>query len=92
MGIHIGSNDPPAKPDFDVYPENWQSWLIWQDVKNQWRVHMGGLLSLDGNFVLAWIQLTTRKPSEIQQLYRDVQYIAHGYLTATEERNKKSDG
>jgi hypothetical protein len=84
-------DDWQPDPDFIICRENWAAWLVWQDVKDQWRVApMGGFLGLDGAFVLDWLRLQYSNPERIQRLYRDVRLISNGFLKALNDERATS--
>lgn len=66
--------EPLAVPDYEVWPENWDSVLMFVRVQTQWRTSgQGGVIGLDYNVVLGLLPLYA--VPEPAQLVEDIRVM-----------------
>lgn len=67
---------------FIVEPDNWEAFLIFTSVADQWVfAGFGSITALNGSFLLDYLRTCiTTDSSEIKRLYHDIQRIAHGAI------------
>ena len=80
----------PAE-EFEVWPDNWRAWRLFQSVSTQWRTApMGGVIGLDYGGVESAMRIQGVPRHKWRGLFADVQIMeaaAVGYFS-----EKKEDG
>lgn len=70
-----------ATPDFEVYPENWETVLVFLALQTQWRCGpMGGLQGLD--YPAVEVVLRLRQVSEPAALFERLQGMERAAIAA----------
>lgn len=64
----------------DVWPDNWQSVLLFIDLGTQWRVGMTGYVGLDYSAVPVVMTLRGIEQSEREQAFSDIRVMESAVL------------
>ena len=76
-----------TEPPFEVWAENWQALEIFLELCSQWLISPhGGFLGLNGQVLLSYLALLDDSKERQRQLYKDVQLIASGAISAWREQ------
>ena len=82
--------DIKNEPPFEVWEENWQALEIFLELCNQWLISPhGGFLGLNGQVLLSYLALLDDTKERQRQLYKDVQFIASGAISAWREQSER---
>ena len=78
------------EPPFEVWAENWQALEIFLELCSQWLISPhGGFLGLNGQVLLSYLALLDESKAAQRQLYKDVQLIASGAISAWREQSER---
>jgi hypothetical protein len=78
------------EPAFEVWDENWQALEIFLELCSQWLISPhGGFLGLNGQVLLSYLALLDESKAAQRQLYKDVQLIASGAISAWREQSER---
>lgn len=73
---------------FEVWPDNWPAWEVFQRCRTQWRVApMGGLLGLD----YSGVEIVIRASGEPLRILEDIQLIEQAALARLRELSDEKD-
>lgn len=73
-------DEASAADEFQVWPENWETIVMWCRVQTQWRTSSGGAVGLDYS-VLAWL-FKMYAVEDPRALLEDLQVMESAALTA----------
>lgn len=59
----------------EVWPENWQAWVLFCRVSTQWRVGMGGATGLDYGAIYPLLDRIAQDAEEWMDLFEDLQVL-----------------
>ena len=77
------------EPAFEVWEENWHALEIFLELCSQWLVSPhGGFLGLNGQVLLSYLALFDEPKPVQRQLYKDVQLIAAGAISAWRKQSE----
>ena len=64
----------------EVWPENWQAWVLFCQVSTQWRVGMGGATGLDYGAIYPLLDRIAQDAPEWMDLFEDLQVLERAAL------------
>jgi hypothetical protein len=67
---------------FEVWPENWPAFAVYQGISNQWRTGMNGPVALDYGVLFHCMDRMHLEDDEYDRLFDDVKVIEAGALSA----------
>lgn len=75
--------------DFDqsveVWPENWPAWCLWTQVRNQWRIGMGGAFAIDYGPLFTLMDRLRLDDDSWQAMFDAIRVIESAALTAMKD-------
>lgn len=74
--------DDVATEPMDVWPENWEAYLLFRFLSSQWRVGMSGPTGLDYNVMYRKMDRMTLDAVRYDELEAEVQIMERAALTA----------
>lgn len=78
--------DIPAV-EYEVWPDNWPAFLLFEAMSTQWRVGMGGATGLDYNALPPVASMLGMKRREIPEVFRDIRVMeAEAMLVMSESK------
>lgn len=84
---HLGFEpEDYAGQGFEVWPENWQAFELFCDLRTQWRVGAVGATGLDYNTLFHKMDRMRLAPDEYEELERDIRTMEHEALVTMSER------
>lgn len=73
--------------EYEVWPDNWPAFLLFEAMSTQWRVGMGGAVGLDYNAIKPVAGLIGLKRTELTQAFPDLRMMeAEALLVMGESR------
>ncbi len=76
---------PPV--EYDVWPDNWSAFLLFEAMSTQWRTGMGGASGLDYNALPPVASMLGMKRRELTQAFRDIRVMeAEAMLVMSESK------
>lgn len=73
--------------EYEVWPDNWPAFLLFEAMSTQWRVGMGGAVGLDYNAIKPVASMIGLKRSELSQVFPDLRLMeAEALLVMGESR------
>jgi hypothetical protein len=67
--------------EFEVWPENWPVWLLFDRISTQWRVGMNGPIGLDYNVLLRFLDRMRLDDGDYEQMLNDISVLEQSALT-----------
>jgi len=78
-----------SKPqEIEIWPENWDVFIIFSKLGTQWRVGMGGATGLDYCALYPMLDKATKDEAEWQQLFDDIKAMESEALSIMASKNK----
>ncbi|USU01769.1 DUF1799 domain-containing protein [Pseudomonas siliginis] len=78
--------DIPAV-EYEVWPDNWLAFLLFEAMSTQWRVGMGGATGLDYNALPPVASMLGMKRREIPEVFHDIRVMeAEAMLVMSESK------
>ncbi|MFI8394204.1 DUF1799 domain-containing protein [Pseudomonas sp. NPDC078863] len=78
--------DIPAV-EYEVWPDNWRAFLLFEAMSTQWRVGMGGATGLDYNALPPVASMLGMKRREIPEVFQDIRVMeAEAMLVMSESK------
>lgn len=73
--------------EFEVWPDIWPAFLLFEAMSTQWRVGMGGPIGLDYNAIPAVAQLLGMKKTDTTKAFQDIRVMeAEAMLVMSESK------
>ncbi|VVO93724.1 hypothetical protein PS732_02493 [Pseudomonas fluorescens] len=73
--------------EYDVWPDNWPAFLLFEAMSTQWRVGMGGATGLDYNALPPVASMLGMKRREIPEVFHDIRVMeAEAMLVMSESK------
>ena len=73
--------------EYEVWPDNWPAFLLFEAMSTQWRVGMGVAVGLDYNALKPVARMNGLKRAEITQAFPDLRMMeAEALLVMSESR------
>ncbi|NMX70915.1 DUF1799 domain-containing protein [Pseudomonas sp. WS 5111] len=73
--------------EYEVWPDNWPAFLLFEAMSTQWRVGMGGAVGLDYNAIKPVASMIGLKRAELGQAFPDLRMMeAEALLVMSESR------
>lgn len=73
--------------EYEVWPDNWPAFLLFEAMSTQWRVGMGGAVGLDYNALKPVANMIGLKRAELTQAFPDLRMMeAEALLVMSESR------
>lgn len=73
--------------EYEVWPDNWPAFLLFEAMSTQWRVGMRGAVGLDYNAIKPVASMMGLKRAELTQAFPDVRMMeAEALLVMSESR------
>lgn len=73
--------------EYEVWPDNWPAFLLFEAMSTQWRVGMGGAVGLDYNAIKPVVGLIGLTRTELTQAFPDLRMMeAEALLVMGESR------
>ncbi len=73
--------------EYEVWPDNWPAFLLFEAMSTQWRVGMGGAVGLDYSAIKPVASMIGIKRSELAQAFPDLRMMeAEALLVMSESR------
>ncbi|MBW1249787.1 DUF1799 domain-containing protein [Pseudomonas tolaasii] len=73
--------------EYEVWPDNWPAFLLFEAMSTQWRVGMGGAVGLDYNTIKPVASMIGLKRAELTQAFPDLRMMeAEALLVMGESR------
>lgn len=73
--------------EYDVWPDNWSAFLLFEAMSTQWRVGMGGATGLDYNALPPVASMLGMKRREIPEVFHDIRVMeAEAMLVMSESK------
>ena len=73
--------------EYEVWPDNWPAFLLFEAMSTQWRVGMGGAVGLDYNAIKLVASMIGLKREELTQAFPDLRMMeAEALLVMGESR------
>ena len=71
--------------DVEVWPENWQAWTLFTDMRTQWRVGFSGRTGLDYTPMFALMDRMHLSDDDWRELFDDVKVLEASAMRAVRE-------
>lgn len=68
--------------EIEVWPENWEAYLLFDRIRTQWRVGAGGATGLDYNVLFHVMEKRKLEAEEWDEMLLCIQAIEEGALAA----------
>lgn len=76
---------PPV--EYDVWPDNWSAFLLFEAMSTQWRTGMGGASGLDYNALPPVASMLGIKRRELSEVFHDIRVMeAEAMLVMSESK------
>lgn len=73
--------------EYEVWPDNWPAFLLFEAMSTQWRVGMGGAAGLDYNALSPVASMLGMKRREIPEVFHDIRVMeAEAMLVMSESK------
>jgi hypothetical protein len=73
--------------EYEVWPDNWPAFLLFEAMSTQWRVGMGGATGLDYNALPPVASMLGMKRREIPEVFHDIRVMeAEAMLVMSESK------
>lgn len=73
--------------EYDVWPDNWPAFLLFEAMSTQWRVGIGGATGLDYNALPPVASMLGMKRREIPEVFHDIRVMeAEAMLVMSESK------
>ena len=73
--------------EYEVWPDNWPAFLLFEAMSTQWRVGMGGAVGLDYNAIKPVASMIGLKRAELTQAFPDLRMMeAEALLVMNESK------
>lgn len=73
--------------EYEIWPDNWPAFLLFEAMSTQWRVGMGGAVGLDYNAIKTVASMIGLKRTELTQAFPDLRMMeAEALLVMGESR------
>ncbi|SDT97628.1 DUF1799 domain-containing protein [Pseudomonas yamanorum] len=73
--------------EYEVWPDNWPAFLLFEAMSTQWRVGMGGAVGLDYNVIKPVASMIGIKRGELSQAFPDLRMMeAEAMLVMSESK------
>ncbi|MBJ2282281.1 DUF1799 domain-containing protein [Pseudomonas sp. MF6767] len=73
--------------EYEVWPDNWSAFLLFEAMSTQWRVGMGGATGLDYNALPPVASMLGMKRREIPEVFHDIRVMeAEAMLVMSESK------
>jgi hypothetical protein len=73
--------------EYEVWPDNWPAFLLFEAMSTQWRVGMGGAVGLDYNALKPVASMIGLKRAELSEAFPDLRAMeAEALLVMSESR------
>lgn len=73
--------------EYEVWPDNWPAFLLFEAMSTQWRVGMGGAVGLDYNAIKPVASMIGLKRTGLTQAFPDLRMMeAEALLVMSESR------
>ena len=76
-----------ANEEVLIWPENWQVWSLFADLRTQWSVGMGGRTGLQYLVLFDMLDRLGLEPAEWRQAFEDIQTMELAALAAMHEED-----
>ena len=82
--------NPP--PQLEVWPENWEPYLVFSAVRTQWRMSMSGPVGLDHNVIPDAMRRVGVKKKRRDDVFVAIQVMEDAALSLFAEQRDKRNG
>lgn len=73
--------------EYEVWPDNWPAFLLFEAMSTQWRVGMGGAVGLDYNALKPVASMIGLKRAELSEAFADLRMMeAEALLVMSESK------
>ena len=73
--------------EYEVWPDNWPAFLLFEAMSTQWRVGMGGAVGLDYNAIKPVASMIGLKRAELLEAFPDLRMMeAEALLVMSESK------
>lgn len=73
---------------FEVWPENWDVWLLYTQISNQWRMAFGGPYALDYSVLFTVLDRQQLTAEEWQLTFSDIRVIESAALDTMSKQSR----
>lgn len=77
--------------EIDVWDINWNTFCLFDSMRTQWRVGMGGATGLDYSSLPAVAKMLGIKKKELQDMFSDIQAMENEALITMGENREDAD-